>query len=135
MARCPNGNGRSSREVPSSMPAPNTDPLRRRGCRLPPLAFVLVVILVNSPLPTTAQMAVIDAGNLIQTTISALKAIESVINEVEMIANQVKQIEDMVQNTRSFGRGVWDAEALPRLVQLGQIIEREQAIAYTMSNV
>jgi P-type conjugative transfer protein TrbJ len=135
MARHPNSNGRSWREVASSTTASKTDRLRRRRYRLAPLAFVLVFMLVTSPIATMGQMAVIDAGNLVQTTISALKAIESVINEVEMIANQVKQIEDMIQNTRSVGRGVWDAEALPRLVQLGQIIEREQAIAYTMSNV
>jgi P-type conjugative transfer protein TrbJ len=75
---------------------------------------------------------VLDPTNLIQNTISALKAIESVINEVQMIANQVKQIENLVQNTRAYA-GVWDREALPSLVRLGQIIEQEQAIAYTMT--
>jgi len=45
--------------------------------------------------------------------------VESVINEVEMIANQVRQIENMIQNTRNYGRGIWDTEALPRLVTPG----------------
>src|SRR2546427_12906215 len=52
-----------------------------------------------------------------------------------MIANQVRQIENMVQNTRNYGRGIFDTEALPRLVRLGQVIDQEQAIAYSMANV
>jgi len=105
----------------------------------PRTAIAVVVILAtlglfSSPLATMGQMAVIDAANLVQTTISALKAVESVINEVQMIANQVKQIENMIKNTQNLGRGVWDTEALPRLLRLGQIIEQEQSIAYTMAN-
>ena len=41
----------------------------------------------------------------------------------------------MILNTQNFGRGVWDGEALPRLLRLGQIIEQEQAIAYTLSDL
>ena len=77
----------------------------------------------------------IDAANLIQTTMTTLKMVESVINEVEMIANQVRQIENMIQNTRNYGRGIFDTEALPRLVRLGQVIDQEQAIAYSMGNI
>jgi P-type conjugative transfer protein TrbJ len=87
--------------------------------------------------PSTAgayAMVVLDPTNLIQNTLSALKAVESVINEVQMIANQIKQIENMVQNTRTVG-GVWDQQALPALARLGQVIEQEQAIAYAMSGM
>src|SRR5207247_3052804 len=56
-------------------------------------------------------------------------------NEVEMIANQVRQIENMIQKTRNYGRGTWDTEALPRLVRLGQVIDQEQAIAYSMADI
>lgn len=51
-----------------------------------------------------------------------------------MIANQIKQIENMVQNTASYS-GIWDREALPRRLRLGQIIEQEQAIAYAMAGM
>ena len=98
-------------------------------------ALAVVLALAATPVATIGQLPVIDAANLIQTTLTALKTIESVINEVEMIANQVRQIENMVQNTRNYGRGAWDIEALPRLVRLGQVIDQEQAIAYTMANV
>src|SRR5437867_151142 len=98
-------------------------------------ALALVLSLAATPAVTTGQLPVIDAANLIQTTLTTLKMVESVINEVEMIANQVRQIENMVQNTRNYGRGIWDIEALPRLVRLGQVIDQEQAIAYSMANI
>ena len=107
------------------------------GLRSRPAPFALAVVFALAAIPaaTLGQLPVIDAANLIQTTMTALKMLESVINEVEMIANQVRQIENMVQNTRNYGRGVWDTEALPRLVRLGQVIDQEQAIAYSMANV
>ena len=95
----------------------------------------VVLVLAATPSATMGQLPVIDAANLIQTTLTTLKMVESVINEVEMIANQVRQIENMIQNTRNYGRGIWDAEALPRLVRLGQVIDQEQAIAYSMGNI
>ena len=98
-------------------------------------AFAVVLSLVTTPAVTTGQLPVIDAANLIQTTMTTLKMVESVINEVEMIANQVRLIENMIQNTRNYGRSAWDTEALPRLVRLGQVIDQEQAIAYSMANI
>jgi P-type conjugative transfer protein TrbJ len=98
------------------------------------LVAVLAIVVLLAPSGAWAQAIVLDLTNLIQNTISALKAIESVINEVQMIANQIKQIENMVQNTSTYS-GVWDQEALPRLNRLGQIIEQEQAIAYSMAGM
>ena len=98
------------------------------------LIAVMAIVLVAASSAWGYAAIVLDPTNLIQNTISALKAIESVINEVQMIANQVKQIENLVQNTRGYA-GVWDQEALPRLMRLGQIIEQEQAIAYAMAGM
>ncbi len=108
---------------------------RRLRPRVAPCSLVLVLALVATPVVTMGQLPVIDAANLVQNTMTALQMIESVIHEVEMIANQVRQIENMIQNTRNYGQGVWDADALPRLVRLGGVIDQEQAIAYTMANV
>src|SRR3989441_4335145 len=102
--------------------------------RVAGFGLALVLALAATPRLTTGQLPVIDAANLIQTTMTTLKMVESVINEVEMIANQVRQIENMIQNTRNYGRSIWDTEALPRLVRLGQVIDQEQAIAYSMAN-
>jgi len=98
------------------------------------VAVLAISALLAPPGAWAYAMIVLDPTNLVQNTISALKAIESVINEVQMIANQIRQIENMVQNTRTYG-GVWDQEALPRLNRLGQIIEQEQAIAYAMAGM
>ncbi len=98
-------------------------------------ALVGVVLLIAVVSPAQAQEVVIDPSNLIQNTISALKMIESVINEATMIANQLEQIRVMIQNTINYPEGLWDREALPRLLRLGRIIEQEQALAYTLGNV
>jgi P-type conjugative transfer protein TrbJ len=98
------------------------------------LIVVVAIVLITASSASGYAAIVLDPTNLIQNTISALKAIESVINEVQMIANQVKQIENLVQNTRGY-TGIWDQEALPRLMRLGQIIEHEQAIAYAMAGM
>jgi P-type conjugative transfer protein TrbJ len=96
-----------------------------------PIAVITIMLMATSSAWAFAAV-VLDPSNLVQNTISALKAVESVINEVQMLANQVKQIENMVQNTRNYA-GVWDRKALPRLMRLGQIIEQEQGIAYAMA--
>src|SRR5262249_60880896 len=70
------------------------------------LIAVMAIVLIAASYAWGAAAIVLDPTNLIQNTISALKAIESVINEVEMIANQVKQIENLVQNTRGYA-GIW----------------------------
>jgi P-type conjugative transfer protein TrbJ len=98
------------------------------------LVAVLAIVVLLAPSGAWAQAIVLDLTNLIQNTISALKAVESVLNEVQMIANQIKQLENMVQNTSTYS-GVWDQDALPRLNRLGQIIEQEQAIAYSMAGM
>jgi P-type conjugative transfer protein TrbJ len=98
------------------------------------VAAMAITLIAGASSAWGYAAVVLDPTNLIQNTISALKAIESVINEVEMIANQIKQIENLVQNTRGYA-GVWDREALPRLIRLGQIIEQEQALAYAMAGM
>ncbi len=97
-------------------------------------ALLPVGLLLALGAPAAGQIPVIDAANLVQNTTTALQAIESVLKQVEMIRNQMTQIENMVQNTTR-SAGIWDADALPRLLRLGQIIEQEQAIAYQMATV
>jgi P-type conjugative transfer protein TrbJ len=101
-----------------------------RGRALLGAALLLAVVT-----PAQAQEVVIDPTNLVQNTISALKMIESVINEATMIANQLEQIRVLIQNTTNYPEGIWDRVALPRLLRLGRIIEQEQALSYTLGNV
>ena len=91
-------------------------------------------LLLALAAPAAGQLHVIDLANLAQNTRTALQMVESVLKEIEIIRNQMTQIENMVQNTARWA-GTWDAEALPRLRRLGQIIEQEQAIAYQMAGI
>ena len=58
------------------------------------LAALTAALLIVTAVPgvTIAQIPVIDATNLVQTTTTALKMVESVLNELEMISNQIKQM-------------------------------------------
>ena len=91
-------------------------------------------LLLTLAAPAAATLAVIDVANLAQNTMTALRMVESIVKQIEIIRNQMTQIENMVQNTSRWG-GLWDADALPRLRRLGQIIEQEQAIAYQMAGI
>jgi len=91
------------------------------------------LLLLVAP-PVAGQMHVIDLANLTQNTKTALQMVESILKETEIIRNQMTQIETMAQNTTRWA-GLWDAEALPRLQRLGQIIDQEQALAYQMANI
>lgn len=97
-------------------------------------ALLPAALLLTLAAPAAAVIAVIDAANLAQNTMTALRMVESVLKEIEIIRNQITQIENMVQNTSRWG-GLWDTDALPRLRRLGQIIEQEQAIAYQMASI
>ena len=55
-----------------------------------PVALLAIAVLVAPSGASGYAMIVLDPTNLIQNTISAMKAIESVINEVQMITNQIK---------------------------------------------
>jgi type IV secretion system protein TrbJ len=121
--------------APGGAPRPAVTAPTRFRRRVVPVALLTALAFVATPLDTQGQLPVIDAANLVQNTLTALKTIESVINEVQMIANQVRQLETMVQNTKGLGRGLWDTDAQPRLLRLGAVIDQEQAIAYTMANV
>src|SRR5712691_3483214 len=81
--------GRGRRSLAAACPSL----LSRVAC----FGLAVVLALAATPSATMGQLPVIDAANLIQTTMTTLKMVESVINEVEMIANQVRQIENMVQ--------------------------------------
>ena len=121
--------------APGRAPRPVVTALTRLRPRVARVALLTALAFVATPVDTNGQLPVIDAANLVQNTLTALKTIESVINEVQMIANQVRQLETMVQNTKGFSRGLWDTDAQPRLLRLGAVIDQERAIAYTMANV
>ena len=96
------------------------------------VAFVLLLLLRGSAL---SQVAVIDAANLAQNTITAIEVVAAVLQRVTIIAQQLEQLQNMIQNTENFPAGTWDAEALPKLIELGDVIKQGNAVAYRMADL
>jgi type IV secretion system protein TrbJ len=53
----------------------------------------------------------------------------------KMFSYVLEQLKNMIQNTENFPAGAWDAEALPKLLELGEIIQQGNAIAYRMADL
>ena len=95
----------------------------------------LLLVLLMLPGGVRSQVAVIDGANLVQNSISAVELVVAVVQRVTIIAQQLEQLKNMIQNTENFSAGTWDAEALPKLLELGEIIQQGNAIAYRMSDL
>jgi P-type conjugative transfer protein TrbJ len=78
---------------------------------------------------------VIDVANLVQNTITAVEVVAAVLQRVTIIAQQLEQLKNMIQNTRNFPSGSWETNALPRLLELGQMIDQGRAVAFQMDNL
>lgn len=99
-------------------------------------ALVLAVTLSLAARVGRAQgIPVIDVANLAQNLISAIEEVIAVAQRITQIAYLVKQLDNMILHTQNYSPGVWDEQALPLLQQLGDAINQEQAIAYSMSNL
>ena len=57
------------------------------------------------------------------------------LQRVTIIAQQLEQLKNMIQNTENFPAGTWDTEALPKLLELGDVIRQGQAVAYRMEDL
>ena len=100
------------------------------------LAFVLVIALTfPAQRSGAAGIPVFDVTNLVQNTITAIQAVEGVLQRITIIQHLLEQLENMIQNTENFPEGVWDSQALPRLLELGEIIQQGEAVAYTMADI
>lgn len=97
-----------------------------------------VVVALGALATGTARsggIPVIDAANLAQNTITAVEVVLAVAQRVTIIAQQLEQLKNMIQNTENFPTGTWDTEALLKLMELGQIIQQGNAIAYRMTDL
>lgn len=95
----------------------------------------LVLLGFFLPRVVVAQVEVIDAANLSQNTVTAIQVYLAVLQRVTIIAQQLDQLKNMIQNTENFPTGAWDAEALPKLLELGNLIQQGNAVAYQMANL
>lgn len=59
-------------------------------------------------LPAQAGIPVIDATNVVQTTISAVNNVQAVAKQIEQYQTQLQQYENMLQNTVAPAAYIWD---------------------------
>lgn len=104
-----------------------------RKCLALGLIFALLVPVVTPP-RADAQLAVFDAPNWVQNVLSALRALESILQRIQMIQHQIDQIERMDINLEDL-----DTPFFRRLFALVSDInvqlQRAAGLFYTLSNL
>jgi len=99
---------------------------------------LLTLSLAVLPPPASAVFGVgdivYDPANYSQNVLTAVRALQSNLNEAQQIANQLRQIEMEVKNLANFPAGVW-ADIQADLNQLTQLAQSSGAISYTMQNL
>ena len=104
----------------------------------PLLAGLLALSLVVSPPPARALFGVgdivFDPSNFGQNVLTAMRALQSNVNEAQQIAYQLQQLEMEVKNLATFPQGVW-GNIQADLDQLKQLAQSADAISYAMQNL
>ncbi|MBI1215942.1 MAG: P-type conjugative transfer protein TrbJ [Alphaproteobacteria bacterium] len=81
--------------------------------------------------PAKAQLAVIDPLNLIQTALSAARALEQIDNQVTQITNQVKALENDARNLARLGQS-YSPELVSRLKEMDQLVDEAKGVALSL---
>lgn len=91
------------------------------------LGALTLVALLLSPVPTAAQFAVIDAANLNQNILQALRALQQ-------IQNQIEQLDTMYRNLQRIADPSW-RDLQVWLAHLNELARQGQALAYSIDNL
>ncbi len=83
--------------------------------------------------PAHAQLAVIDPLNLIETALSAARALEQIDNQVTQITNQVKALENDAKNLARLGRS-YSPDLVARLRQMDQLVTEAKGVALSLGD-
>ncbi len=70
-------------------------------------AFLAIAVLFYS-MAATAQIATLDAANIVQSTISAQQAITQTAQQLQQYQAQLQQLQNQIQNTANPGSFQWD---------------------------
>ncbi len=99
--------------------------------RLAPLVRILAAataLAMPAPQSAHAQMVVTDPLNLIQTALSAARALEQVSNQVTQITNQIRQLENDARNLTRLGER-FAPDLLAQLREMDRLIDETRSIA------
>ena len=99
--------------------------LNRNHLRALVAGIVVLAFVIPAPLP--AQFAVIDAANLNQNIVQALRALEQ-------IQNQIQQLETMYQNLERIADPSW-RDLRDWLAYLDELIRQGEALAYSIEGL
>ncbi|MFL6633914.1 MAG: P-type conjugative transfer protein TrbJ [Massilia sp.] len=72
--------------------------------------------------PASAQWAVIDAANVVQSTITARESISQTLKQIQQYQTQLQQYENMLRNTAAPTSNIWD-QAQSRMNELRASID------------
>lgn len=69
---------------------------------------LVIAIAIGIMTPTYAGIPTINAGDIVQTSITAFEPIAQTLKQVEQYQTQLQQYEDMLQNTMTPAAYIWD---------------------------
>jgi type IV secretion system protein TrbJ len=101
--------------------------------------MILVMSLGVGLLPLTmdtaeGQLAVVDAGNLVQNTMSALNTLKSTLNEATMIANQAQTLLNQAKNLQALPTTI-RGDLTSTIGQYMQVLQQAQGLTYQFSTI
>jgi P-type conjugative transfer protein TrbJ len=97
-------------------------------------AVVAVLVISIAAGPATAQFAVIDAKNLVETTLQAARALQQINNQVQALQNQVTMIGNQVRNLTSLNYSSLTGMTND-LTQIGSLMNQAQGISFNVKSV
>jgi P-type conjugative transfer protein TrbJ len=102
------------------------------------LGSVAIAVAIFVPLaistPAAAQVAVIDAKNLTETTLQAARALQQINNQVQALQNQVTMIGNQVRNLTSLNFSSLSG-ITNDLTQIGNLMNQAQGITFDVQSV
>jgi len=100
------------------------------------IASVASALLVGSSVQVAkAQWIVSDPGNLVETTVSALKNIQIALNQITQLSHEVQSLANQAQNLQNMPPGIAVGVLTQYTAQFGQLVTAMQSINGIAQNV
>ena len=102
------------------------------------MAAIAVVITISAPLvvstPAAAQLAVIDANNLIETTLQAARLLQQINNQIQALQNQATMLQNMGRNLTSLNFSSLSG-ITNDLQQISNLMNQAEGISFDVQSV
>jgi P-type conjugative transfer protein TrbJ len=91
----------------------------------------LIVLALVVSLPARAQWAVIDAPNIVQTTLVAVRALTQIQNQVQQLTNEATMLENEAKNLKGLNFSTLN-RLLATLQTTNQLINQAQGLGFNL---